>query len=54
MTQYVAIGTDGMRPVVWGLGDSPEAALIEAREQVMLQSEDDCDFGGDVDASGDG
>ena len=34
MTQkYAAIGTDGTRPVIWGLGESPEDALVDAREQ---------------------
>lgn len=30
---FAAIGDDGVRPVVWGLGDTPEAALLDAREQ---------------------
>ena len=34
MTNYAAIGTDGIRPVVWGVGDSPDAAEAEAREGV--------------------
>lgn len=30
---YVAIGTDGTRPVVWGLGDTYESALADAAGQ---------------------
>ena len=29
---YAAIGTDGIRDVVWGLGETAEAAIEEARE----------------------
>jgi hypothetical protein len=31
VTRYAAIGDDGMRPVVWGVGSSPEEALADAR-----------------------
>jgi hypothetical protein len=31
---YAAVGTDGIRPVVWGIGDSYDAARVEAREQL--------------------
>lgn len=30
MAKFAAIGTDGTRPVVWGLGDTEEAALVDA------------------------
>lgn len=30
MTKYAAIGSDGTREVVWGLGDTAEAAESEA------------------------
>jgi hypothetical protein len=36
---YATIGTDGMRPVVWGLGLSPEAAEEDAREQLQALGE---------------
>jgi len=32
---YATIGTDGTRPVVWGLGLSPEASEANAREQLQ-------------------
>lgn len=32
MTMYAAIGTDGTREVVWGLGETEEAAVAEACE----------------------
>jgi len=32
-TYYAAIGTDGIRPVVWGLGETEGAAGTEARIQ---------------------
>ena len=44
--QYATVGTDGTRPVVWGLGVSPEAAEADAREQLHAQLEDpDCEEG---------
>lgn len=44
--QYVTIGTDGTRPVVWGLGGSPQEAEEDAREQLHAQLEDpDCEEG---------
>lgn len=33
MTKYAAIGTDGTREVVWGLGDTEEAAMLDAAAQ---------------------
>lgn len=30
MAKFAAIGTDGTRLVVWGLGDTAEAALVDA------------------------
>lgn len=33
MTKFAAIGTDGTRNVVWGLGDSEDAALADAAGQ---------------------
>lgn len=30
MTKFAAIGTDGTRLVVWGMGDTAEAALVDA------------------------
>lgn len=30
VSAYAAVGTDGLRDVVWGLGDTPEAALEDA------------------------
>ena len=42
--QYAAIGTDGTRPVVWGLGESPEEAREDAMGQLREQLEDpDCE-----------
>lgn len=32
--QYAAIGTDGTRPVVWGLGESPEAAMADGLDEL--------------------
>ena len=29
-TNFAAIGTDGMRPVVWGVGSTEEAAVADA------------------------
>lgn len=29
---YAAIGDDGLNPVVWGVGETDEAALADARE----------------------
>lgn len=40
MAHYATIGTDGTRPVVWGLGVSPEASEKDAREQLHAQLED--------------
>lgn len=31
---YAAIGDDGMRPVVWGLGRTESAAMRDARSQL--------------------
>lgn len=36
---YAAIGTDGINVVVWGLGDTPEAALDDASNQEGVQNE---------------
>lgn len=30
MTHFAAVGTDGLRPVVWGIGDSRDEALVDA------------------------
>jgi len=32
-TMYAAIGTDGMREVVWGIGETEEAAEAEAASE---------------------
>lgn len=40
MSRYAAIGSDGGRAVVWGLGRTPDAAVADARAEA-LQS--DCD-----------
>ena len=37
---YATIGTDGTRPVIWGLGASPEASEADAREQYCDQHMD--------------
>jgi len=34
MAKFAAIGTDGVRPVVWGLGDNEDDALAEAHSQL--------------------
>lgn len=39
---YATIGTDGARPVVWGLGVSPEASEADAREQLQELEDPDC------------
>ena len=31
--RFVAVGNDGLRPVVWGLGDTPEEAIADALAQ---------------------
>ena len=31
--RFVAVGTDGMRPVIWGLGETEEQAITDARSQ---------------------
>jgi hypothetical protein len=41
-SMFVAVGDDGMRPVVWGLGSTEQLALADARQQLL---------NGDVDAS---
>lgn len=33
-TRYAAIGTDGNRPVVWGIGASEDAAEQDAHEEL--------------------
>ena len=33
-TMFVAVGSDGWRLVVWGLGSTPDAALSEAEAEV--------------------
>lgn len=38
---YVAIGTDGLRPVVWGTGDTEDAALANARNELPEDDQDD-------------
>lgn len=43
---YAAIGTDGIRNVVWGMGETAEDAIAEAREGLIeaglgLSGEDD-------------
>lgn len=30
MAHYAAVGTDGLRPVVWGIGDTRDEALVDA------------------------
>jgi hypothetical protein len=35
---FAAVGDDGTRPVVWGLGDSWEAALQDCESQELAQS----------------
>ena len=37
---FAAIGTDGTRPVVWGLGNTEDEALAEAHEG-LLQTDSD-------------
>lgn len=32
MSAFAAVGDDGLRPVVWGVGATPEAARLDARE----------------------
>jgi hypothetical protein len=34
MDMYVAIGSDGTRDVVWGMGESEEQALEQARDNL--------------------
>ena len=36
---FAAIGTDGTRPVVWGVGVTEEEALAEARDQIIENCE---------------
>lgn len=31
MGKFIAIGDDGLRPVVWGMGDTEDAAIEDAR-----------------------
>lgn len=31
-TWYAVVGNDGMRPVVWGIGETPEDAQEDARD----------------------
>jgi hypothetical protein len=33
LATFAAIGNDGRRPVIWGLGTSPEMAFVDAIEQ---------------------
>jgi hypothetical protein len=35
---YVAIGDDGMRPVVWGMGETQDAALTQATDNLNSES----------------
>ena len=34
MSKFAAIGTDGRRPVVWGLGDTEAAALADGQDEL--------------------
>lgn len=46
---YATIGTDGTRPVIWGLGASPEASEADARERwdvIALEDLEDEEDGG--------
>lgn len=35
-TKFAAVGTDGKRLVVWGLGDSADEALHEAERELFV------------------
>jgi hypothetical protein len=39
--QHVAIGSDGTRPVVWGIGDTEAAAMADAADQEGCPRQDD-------------
>lgn len=44
MSKHVAIGTDGNRPVVWGMGDTAEEAMADAASELREQCEVASDF----------
>jgi hypothetical protein len=37
--RYAAVGNDGMRPVVWGIGDSPDGAREDAGQWMPREGE---------------
>lgn len=36
---YAAVGSDGTRPVVWGLGESPAEAFADAERQELSDND---------------
>jgi hypothetical protein len=43
--QFAVIGTDGTRPVVWGIGTDPEVAMEEAQGNLIDAG---CDYAEDL------
>jgi hypothetical protein len=42
MAHYATIGTNGTRPVVWGMGVSPEASEKDARKWLCELGDPNC------------